>query len=511
MNVRQTSPQGMCLPLIGILLFFTLMVSAADWVQMRGPDNTGASAERILQTWPEEGLKEVWRAPLNNGFSTFSVAANRVYTQVTRETNGVDKEYCVALDAATGTELWGVPLDVAVYESGAGSGDGPRSTPTVDGDRVYVLTSYLKLYCLEAESGKVVWKVDFMGAYGASGISWQSAASPVVEGNKVIVNGNASGNTVFGLNKTNGAVLWRTQTEKSTHSTPVMATIEEVRQIIFLTKSGLLALNPEDGSRLWRYSFSYNTSTAASPVVGSNMVFCSAGYGVGAAGVRITKSNEVFVVKELWRNKTGKIQNHWSTPVYHEGFLYGIFGYPNSGSNPLKCLNMETGQEMWSAPYFGPGGVILVDHHLVVMAENGSLVLVEATPAQYTEVARFQPLSDKCWNNVAFSNGRIYARSIQEGVCLDATPPPLPTPLPLKLYSVADPALGRVQLSIANEDGSGVSQERMSRISVQVSTNLNMGWETAASGLVYSNGTLCFEQDNALQYSQRYYRVIETQ
>ncbi len=476
---------------------------------MRGPDNSGISPERILTSWPEGGLQEIWRVALNNGFSTFSVAGNRVYTQVTRETNGVDKEFCVALDAATGVELWGAPLDNATYDGGTGTSDGPRSTPTSDGDRLYILTSHLKLYCLESSSGRAVWVVDFKKTYGASELGWQSAASPVVEGDKVIVNGNASGKTIFGINKTNGAVVWRTQTDKSTHSTPVMATIEGVRQIVFLAGSTLLSLDPEDGTNLWRYSFSFNTSTAASPVVWSNMVFCSAAYNVGAAVVRITKTNNMLVAKELWR-KPGKFQCHWSTPVPHDGYLYGMFG-SHSSSNPLKCLNMETGQEMWSMSGFGQGGVILVDHHLVVMAEDGSLVLVEANPTAYNEMARFKPLSDECWNNVAFSNGHIYARSIKEGVCLDATPPPLPAPLPIKLSSVVDPMLGRALLSIANEDGTDVSQERMSRMSVQVSTNLNTGWEAVTASLVYSNGMLYFEQDDLFQYPQRYYRVTETQ
>jgi hypothetical protein len=171
---------------------------------------------------------------------------------------------------------------------------------------------------------------------------------------------------------------------------------------------------------LWRYSFPYRTSTASSPVVGGDIVYCSAGYGVGAAAVRITRSGGEFAATELWR-RPNELMNHWSTPVYHDGHVYGLFGFKQYGQVPLKCIEIATGKELWSKTGFGQGGTILVGNHVLALAENGDLILVEATPKSYNEVARTKAVSGKCWNNAAVSNGRIYARSTKEGVCFDVT------------------------------------------------------------------------------------------
>jgi hypothetical protein len=205
-----------------------------------------------------------------------------------------------------------------------------------------------------------------------------------------------------------------------THATPVVATILGHRQVIFFTQSGLVSVVPGTGQVLWRYNFPYSISTAASPVVGGDTVFCSAGYGVGAAAVKITKEGNNFKATELWRKKNQLI-NHWSTSVYHGGYIYGLFGFKQWERVPLKCIDLATGEEKWSKEGFGQGGTILVDGSLVTLAENGDLVVVEATPRSYNETARAKAVIGKCWNNVAVANGRIYARSTKEGVCLDVS------------------------------------------------------------------------------------------
>jgi outer membrane protein assembly factor BamB len=162
------------------------------------------------------------------------------------------------------------------------------------------------------------------------------------------------------------------------------------------------------------------SSTAASPVVGGDIVYCSAGYGVGAAAVRIAKVGEQFRVSELWR-KPNQLMNHWSTPVYHDGHIYGLFGFKKYEQVPLKCIELATGKEKWSRDGFGQGGTILAGNKVVALAENGDLVLVEASPATYLELARHKAVAGKCWNNPAVSNGRIYSRSTKEGACFDVS------------------------------------------------------------------------------------------
>jgi outer membrane protein assembly factor BamB len=204
----------------------------------------------------------------------------------------------------------------------------------------------------------------------------------------------------------------------------VPATIHGVRQIVFFTQSGLVSLDAE-GRELWRYPFPYQISTAASPVVWQDMVYCSAGYGVGAGAVRVSREGERFSVQELWRHP-GRTMSHWSTPVCKDGYLYALIGFKEFGTGPLKCIELATGVEKWSQPGFGSGGAtVRAGEHLLVQSDRGPLVLVEARPDAFREVARAQVLGGKCWTMPAISNGRIYARNTKEGVCLDVRAPGL--------------------------------------------------------------------------------------
>lgn len=402
-------------------------VEAADWQQYRGPNTDGTSSEKILKTWPAGGPRQVWKAPMSAGFSSFAVADGKAYTLVSRTIDQVKNEVCVALDAASGKELWAAPLGFSKYDgggdagaSGNSGGDGPRSTPAVDGNRVYVLSAPLVLSCLDAASGKPVWKKDLVKEHGARNIRWQNAASPVLDGNLVFVCAGGEGQSLLCFHKATGGLVWKGQSDKMTHATPVVSTILGHRQVIFFTQSGLVSVVPGTGAVLWRYNFPYSTSTAAAPVVGGDIVFCSAGYGVGAGAVKILKEGNGFKATELWR-KSNQLINHWSSSVYRDGHVYGLFGFKKWEEVPLKCIELATGEEKWSKDGFGQGGTILVDGSLVTLAENGELVVVEATPKSYNETARTKAVTGKCWNNVAVSNGRIYARSTKEGVCLDVS------------------------------------------------------------------------------------------
>jgi hypothetical protein len=190
-------------------------------------------------------------------------------------------------------------------------------------------------------------------------------------------------------------------------------------------KSGLVSAEAKTVRVLWNYPFEFKTSTAISPVVCGDMVYCSAGYGVGAGLVKISRSGTSFTATEVWRMRN-ELVNHWSTPVFHEGHLYGMFSFKEFGTGPLKCVELATGKIRWSQSGFGPGNVILVDDHLVVLGDQGQLGLVKATPQAYHEVARMDAVGGKCWTTPAYADARIYVRSTTEGVCLNASGKPAP-------------------------------------------------------------------------------------
>ncbi len=401
---------------------------AVDWPQFRGPNHDGASPEKILTAWPATGLKEVWKQPMTDGFSAITVDGTHAYTLETRNIDGAEQESCVARDEKTGRQLWVVPLGVAHYDDGGekgtpenNGGDGPRSTPTADGGRVYTYSSTMVLKCMDGATGQQIWAKDIIHEFGGHNIHWESAASPLIDGNLVFVAGGGMGESLLAFNKMDGHVVWKGQDEKMTQSTPVAATILGTRQVIFFTQRGLVSVAPATGAVLWRFPFKYAVSTAISPLVCGDMVYCSAAYGVGTAACKITKTGDTFDAAPVWKQPASILANHWSTPVYSDGFIYGISGQAKFGKAPLVCVNATSGQVVWSQEGFGPGGCTLVSGCVLVLSDAGDLVLVKASPEKYQEVARSHVLSGKCWNAPSISNGHIYARSTREGVSLDVS------------------------------------------------------------------------------------------
>ena len=399
-----------------------LVLSHGDWPQYGGPSGDRTVAEALaVRAFPGGGPRSAWKVPLAGGFSSFAVSGGQAYTLVTRERH----ETLVALDAASGKELWAARLGQTEYDGGADAGadgneggDGPRSTPSVADGRVVAFDAGLGLACFEAASGKELWKHDVQGEFSGRTIRWQNAASPLIEGGKVFVVGGGADESLLAFDLKDGAVVWARGDETMTHATPIAATLQGVRQVIFFVQSGLIAVAPETGAELWRTEFPYRTSTAASPIVHGDVVYCSAGYGVGAAAWRVAKQGETLVPTLLWR-ASNKLINHWSTPVAKGGHLYGMFSFKEYGKGPLKCVDLATGEERWSRDGFGPGNVILVGDTLAALSDAGELVLVAAESAAYEEHARADVLDGKCWSSPAYSDGSFFLRSTKEGVRLE--------------------------------------------------------------------------------------------
>jgi outer membrane protein assembly factor BamB len=395
---------------------------ADDWTEYHGPNHDSSSTETI-SAFSAGGPKELWRIRMGEGFGTYAVARGRAY--LTCEDAGQEK--CVALDAATGKPIWATPIDRTTIHESQG-GNGPRTTPAVDGDRVYVMGTYLKLICFDAKTGKPLWGHDldaeYQGQSNTGGIkTWGNAASPVIDGDLVFIVGGGPGKSLMAFDKKTGKIAWAHGDEKLTHATPTIATIQGIRQVIFYTQSGLVACETIGGKELWRFPVTFKVSSAASPVVYQDIVYCAAAYNVGGAACQITKGDEGLAANELWRNKD--MQNHWSTPVCKDGYVYGLFGWKALGSAPLKCVDIKTGEEVWSHNGFGQGGIQLVGDKLVVLGDAGQLVVIEASPDAYKEISRAQPLHGKCWNMPVVSGGRLFVRSSDPGkgeaACLDVS------------------------------------------------------------------------------------------
>jgi outer membrane protein assembly factor BamB len=397
-----------------------VVANASDWPQYRGPNQDGISTEKLTLNWPAGGPKVVWKVPTQNGFSSFAVVGGKVFTQVNRDIDGGPREICVAMDAKTGKELWFTDIGIGKYDGGAGPGDGPRSTPTVSDGMVYTFNQFLVVQCLDAVTGKQVWSRDLMKEDAGRNIQWKSAASAVVDGDHVFVAGGGPGQSFLALNRKTGAVVWKVEDEVITHSTPLVTTILGVRQVIFFAKSGLVSVTAKEGKGLWKFPFKFATSTAISPVVAGDIVYCSAGYGVGSGACKISKEGAGLKATELWKIPGNQpVANHWSTPVCKDGYLYGMFSFKQHKTGPMKCVELATGKVMWEQPGFGPGNVILVNDKLIAIADDGQVVMIDAVSTGYKEIGRMKVVEGKTWTTPAFSDGRVYVKSAKEGACLD--------------------------------------------------------------------------------------------
>jgi outer membrane protein assembly factor BamB len=459
---------------------------AADWPQYFGPNGDNSSPESIRTNWLEQPPREVWRKPFEPGFSSVAAVGDHLYTLVRRTIRNDEREVCVALNAATGAELWATDLHRADYTNLSGYDDrmdGPRSTPTVEGDRLYVFTSALQLFCLRTDDGGVIWSRDFPAELGSTSIAWENAASPLVVGDLIMVNGNASGRRLMGIRKANGITAWSAHDDVMTHASPVFARIGDVPQAIFLTRSGLVSVAPETGALLWRLPFApAPTSTASSPAVIGEYVFASANYGAGAWAARVQAEGGQLSATQAWRQQGTGYQLHWSTPVRHEGFLYTV-PTPSSPQGRLACLDVTSGANRWTQTIVGStnigfGSVIKAANVLTVLTERGELVLVQLNPDAYVEIAKHKVLDRYCWNHPTLANGRLYARSTSlspELVALDVgqtgtTPvPPLRLTATFSSKAAAGPQL---LVRIAAAGAEALAPDLLSRIELVASPDL---------------------------------------
>jgi outer membrane protein assembly factor BamB len=371
--------------------------TAALWPQWRGPNRDGISKETgLLKQWPAQGPPLVWKASgAGRGYSSFSIADGKLYTMGLRG----DREFVVALDVATGKEAWATPHGSAFRND---RGDGPRGTPTIDGDRVYALGGSGDLSVLDARTGKIVWTKNVLREFGGENITWGISESPLVLGNKVLVNPGGPNASIVALNKADGKVIWKSQSDKAGYSSGIAVEINGGTQVVFFTSERAVGLDAKDGRLLWEYSRpSNNVANVATPIVRANRVFISSDYGTGGGVVEIKPDNKA---QEIWFTKD--MRNHHSSSVLIGDYLYGF------SSAILTAVKFDTGEIAWRDRSVGKGSLVYADGNLYCLSEKGVVGLVEATPEGYKEKGRFQLPQDSLptWTHPVVAGGRLYLR-----------------------------------------------------------------------------------------------------
>ena len=374
-----------------------LAQSAANWPQWRGPNRDGISKETgLLKQWPAEGPPLAWKANgAGRGYSSFSISNGKLYTMGLRG----DREFVVAFDVATGKEAWATAHGSAFRND---RGDGPRGTPTIDGDRLYALGGAGDLLALDAKTGKIVWTKNILKEFGGSNITWGISESPLVLGNKVLVNAGGRDASIVALNKADGSVIWKSQSDEPGYSSAIPVEINGVTQVVFFTARRAVGLDSKDGRLLWEYERpANNVANAATPIARANRIFISSDYGTGGGVVEIKPDNKA---QEIYFNKDMK--NHHSSSVLIGDHLYGF------SSSILTAMKFDTGELAWRDRSVGKGSLVYADGHLYLLSENGVVGLVEATPTGYKEKGRFRIQQDSLptWAHPVVAGGRLYLR-----------------------------------------------------------------------------------------------------
>jgi outer membrane protein assembly factor BamB len=376
------------------------MQTTSAWPQWRGPNRDGRSLETgLLQQWPAGGPPLAWKAAgAGTGYSSMVSAGGRIYTLGARG----GAEYVVAFDLASGKKLWEA-RNGGLFSNDRG--DGPRSTPTIDGERLYVLGANGDLSCLQTSDGTQVWTVNVFRQFGGRNPRWGLSESPLVAGDRLLVNAGGRDASIVALDKRTGKELWRSQSDEAGYSSAVLHPMGGVQQAIFFTGQRAVGIDVRDGRLLWEYAKVANrVANIATPIVRDDRVFLSSDYGTGAALLRLQPANGSVAAEEVYF--TREMRNHHSSSVLVGDHLYGY------SSAILTALRFDDGQMAWRDRSVGKGSVIYADNRLYLYSENGVVGLAEASPAGYSEKGRFslQTGAAHTWSHPIIVSGHLLLR-----------------------------------------------------------------------------------------------------
>ncbi len=385
------------LGLAALALFSLPAMHAADWPHYRGPALNGVTTEKLPAALPAEP-KRLWEKSVGTGVSAATVVGDRLFTMG----NERNQDVIFCLDAATGKELWKhkfpLPVDAKNFEGG------PRSTPTWDGGRVFTVSHSGDVWCLDAASGKPVWNKHLMQDFKGRRPNWGYAGSPTIDGGLVLLDAGGNGASTVALNKDTGALVWKSGSEESGYGSVAVGTLGGRRTAVVFKANSVVGLDVKSGRELWSspWKTSYDVN-AITPVLSGDRVLITSGYGTGATVLEVSAS----AATPLWKNK--ELRSQFNSPVIWQGHIYGIDG--NDGPRgQLTCLELATGKLRWKQN-IGGGALICAAGKLIVLNEKGEVVVVDASPAGFKQIARWQALGGHCWVQPTLAHGRLFVRN----------------------------------------------------------------------------------------------------
>lgn len=378
---------------------------AEDWPNFRGPRYDGISRETGLKSRTDQPLKLIWERDVGPAFSSFAIVGDRLFTCGTID----KKQTLLCLNAKTGEPIWQTPFEEQYVERQGG--DGTRATPTVDGQRVYVLGALGTVACFNAADGTDVWKQRFGDVP-----TWGYSGSVLIEGDRAIVAVGSKSGGLRAFDKASGKELWTVGDDAASYASPYPFTMDGQRYVVgFLAKS-VVIVTPEgqEVCRIpWKTDWDVN---AAGPIFHDGHLFISSGYDTGSALFKLKRDGDKLTAEQLWKSKV--LLSKFQTAILHQGHLYC------SDQRSLYCVDFLKGEKRWRELRVGEykakdGTLVMAEGNLYFLTEKGELVIAPADPEKFTELARARILDGLCWSVPVIHDGKLYARDLKRLVCFD--------------------------------------------------------------------------------------------
>lgn len=378
--------------------------------------NASLPHTELATDWDTVPPVELWRRAVGPGWSAFAVSGNNACTQEQRS----EGEATVCYDLLTGRERW-VSAERSEHFSEHYGGDGPRATPAIDRNQVFSLGATGVLNCLDLNTGASVWKRNIIEDSDAKLLMWGMSGSPLVHDNLVVVNaGGNHGHSMMAYDRHTGDVAWHAGDSQASYSSPLQVDLCGVSQVVMLNGTGLEGYHAKSGERLWNFPWQVNGATMCSisqPVVCSsehgsdlNRIFITGGYGAGCVLVDVSRSPEGMAASEVWP-ASKVLKSKLSNVVIRDTTAWGL------DEGIMVSVDLPTGRRNWKRGRYGHGQLLMTGNAIMVQAESGDVVLVEASASRHRELSRFSPLTSKTWNHPVLAGNLLLVRNDREAAC----------------------------------------------------------------------------------------------
>ncbi|MHC4610765.1 MAG: outer membrane protein assembly factor BamB family protein [Planctomycetota bacterium] len=378
-----------------------------DYPQFYGPRRDATlPGPRLARDWRSSPPRQLWRREVGEAWSSFAVVGTAAMTQEQRG----EEEVVVRYDLESGRQVWAHADRTGLITTVGGRG--PRATPTIAGGRVYALGATGILNCLELESGELVWSRNVVDDHQVRLADYGMPSSPLLVGDLVVVQLARVGRSLVAYRRSDGEPVWRAGEGSGSYSSPVLATLGGIQQVLIVNQRSIAGHLPESGELLWREEWPHPGEKITPPLLlGDDRLLVSAGYGAGSRLFRLRPGDEGLLVEELWRSP--RLKSKFASMVLYQSTVYGL------DDGVLTALDPDSGQRLWKRGRYGHGQMILVGDLLLIQSEKGYVVLVEATPKEHRELARLEALNGKTWNPPALAGRHLLVRNNREAACYE--------------------------------------------------------------------------------------------